>query len=139
VIILDTNVLSELMQQAPNQQVLGWLDRQPPESVWITSITLLEGRTGLAFLPPGRRRKLLESRFEQLVEKELDARVLPFDADAATQAAALAGARKRVGRIRDIRDTQIAGIVLARRANLATRNVKHFEDLVARVINPWSA
>ncbi len=136
-IILDTNVLSALMRVAPELAVVRWLDDQPAESIWITSITLFEARLGLALLPRGKRRRTLESAFEKILEEDLENRVLDFDSAAATEAASLAAARQRAGRPVDMRDTQIAGIALARRAALATRNVRHFEDLSVAVIDPW--
>jgi hypothetical protein len=137
VIVLDTNVLSALMRQVPETPVVEWLDRQPSESVWITSVTLFEARLGLALLPRGRRRQTLEAAFAKLLSEDLENRVLDFDTAAATEAAALAAARQRAGRPVDMRDTQIAGIVLARRATLATRNVSHFADLKVSVVDPW--
>nr|VFK17919.1 MAG: hypothetical protein BECKLPF1236B_GA0070989_112813 [Candidatus Kentron sp. LPFa] len=137
-IILDTNVLSALMRDRPDPGVVSWLNGQPAQSVWITAITLFETRFGLALLPDGKRRKLLEGRFSMLLEEDLEGRVLIFDESAADQAATLASDRKKSGRVVDMRDTFIAGIVLARRAALATRNTRHFEDL-PRVINPWDA
>jgi toxin FitB len=136
-IVLDTNVLSALMQQHPDAQVVAWLDQQHAESIWISSITLFEARYGLALLAPGQRKSLLQERFDQLVQDDLENRVLQFDADAATQAARLAAERKTRGRPVDIRDTFIAGIALAKRATLATRNTRHFDDLSVRVVNPW--
>jgi predicted nucleic acid-binding protein len=138
VIILDTNVLSALMRTAPEAAVVGWLDRQPAESIWITSITLFETRLGLALLPKGRRRQSLEAAFERLLEEDLEHRVLDFDSAAARVAASVAAARQGAGRSVDVRDTQIAGIALARRATLATRNVRHFQDLSVSVIDPWA-
>ena len=136
-IILDTNVLSALMRQAPEAPVVAWLDRQPAESVWITSITLFETRLGIALLPKGRRRQTLEAAFAQLLQEDLENRILDFDSTAATAAASLAAGRQKAGRPVDMRDTQIAGIALARRAMLATRNVRHFQDLNVSVVNPW--
>lgn len=136
-IVLDTNVLSALMRQMPDAPVVAWLDRQPAESVWITSITLFEARLGIALLPKGRRRDSLETAFSQLLQEDLENRVLDFDSAAATAAASLAAERQRAGRPVDMRDTQIAGIALARRATLATRNVRHFQDLNVPVVNPW--
>lgn len=138
-IILDTNVLSALMRAAPEKVVVDWLDRQPAESIWITSITLFEARLGLALLPRGRRRTSLESAFDLLLKEDLDNRVLDFDRAAAEAAASLAAARQRKGRSVDVRDTQIAGIVIARRATLATRNVRHFADLDVQVVDPSAA
>jgi hypothetical protein len=136
-IILDTNVLSALMSTAPEAAVVAWLDRQPAESVWITSITLFEARFGLALLPKGRRHQTLEAAFARLLKEDLENRVLDFDSAAATEAASLAAERQRAGRPVDMRDTQIAGIALARRATLATRNVRHFRDLKVPVVDPW--
>jgi hypothetical protein len=138
-IILDTNVLSALMQQQPDPQVVAWLDEQPAESVWISSITLFEARYGLALLAPGQRKSVLQERFEELMQSDLENRVMNFDASAAAHAAQLATERKERGRPVDMRDTFIAGIALARRATLATRNTRHFDDLTVAVINPWEA
>jgi predicted nucleic acid-binding protein len=138
VIILDTNILSELMRSKPDPKVLGWLDNQAPQSVWITTVTYFESRLGLALLPAGRRRNALESAFADVLNKDLEDRVLPFDVKAAAEAASLAAARQRAGRPVDIRDTQIAGIAQARRATLATRNFRHFDDLTVPVVDPWA-
>lgn len=135
--ILDTNVLSALMQTQPEPQVVAWLDQQPAESVWITSITLFEARYGLSLLPAGQRKTSLRERFDSLMQDDLGNRVLMFDANAATEAATLAASRKTLGRPVDMRDTFIAGIALARRATLATRNLRHFDDLTVPVVNPW--
>jgi toxin FitB len=137
-IILETNVLGALMRTAPETPVMIWLDRQPADSVWITSITLFEVRFGLALLPSGRRRHTLEAAFARLLGEDLENRVLDFDSAAATEAAFLAAARRKNGRSVDMRDTQIAGIVIARRATLATRNVRHFSDLEISIVDPWA-
>ncbi len=138
-IILDTNVLSAVMSAEPDPRVVAWLDRQPAESIWITTITVFETRLGLALLPASRRRRALEQSFVLLLRDDLENRVLDFDADAAVAAAVLAAKRQKAGRPADIRDTEIAGIAIARRATLATRNVRHFEDLDIPVVNPWTA
>ncbi len=138
-IILDTNVLSALMRSAPDLAVVAWLDRQAPESLWITSITVFEARFGLALLPSGRRRRALERSFALVLEEDLENRVLDFDQAAATAAAGLAAARQQAGRPADMRDTQIAGIAIARRATLATRNVRQFAGLTVPVMDPWAA
>ena len=138
-IILDTNVLSALMRQAPELPVVEWLDQQQADSVWITSVTLFEARFGLAVLPKGKRRQSLETAFARLLVEDLEDRVLAFDASAATEAAVLAADRQKAGRPVDFRDTQIAGIALSRRATLATRNTRHFQDLRVPVVDPWQA
>jgi len=136
--ILDTNVLSALMQQQPDVAVVEWLDRQSADTIWVTSITLFEARYGLKLLAEGQRRTLLEQRFDELVQLDLANRIAVFDVRAAGQAAQLAADRKVRGRPVDIRDTFIAGIAIARGATLATRNAKHFEDLPTPVVNPWA-
>jgi hypothetical protein len=127
------------MREVPERRVVEWLDRQAAESIWITSITLFEARLGLALLPKGKRRQALESAFDKLLLEDLEGRVLDFDRPAAEAAAQLAAGRQREGQTIDMRDTQIAGIVIARRAEFATRNVRHFSDLNVDVINPWDA
>ena len=138
-IILDTNVVSALMRTTPDVAVVNWLDRQPADSVWVTSITVFETRFGLALLPRGRRRSGLESAFDRVLTEDLANRVLDFDSAAAAVAARLAADRQRAGRVADFRDTLIAGIAQARRATLATRNIRHFEGLDVPVVDPWSA
>ena len=135
-IILDTNVLSALMRQTPDKNVIVWLDKQPRTSVWTTSVTILEVRFGLQVMPLGKRRSLLIREFETVLDK-IGYRIAPFDAAAAQQAGDLMASRQKKGRPGDLRDTMIAGIVLARHATLATRNITHFEDLSVPVINPW--
>lgn len=137
-IILDTSVLSALMRDEPDAAVVTWLDAQPPESIWTTAITVFEVRTGLGLLDPSRRRDRLESAFEQVLLVDLDDRVLAFDTAAADAAGVLVAAAQRLGRSLEFRDSQIAGIALARKAALATRNVRHFKDLGARVVDPWA-
>jgi predicted nucleic acid-binding protein len=139
VIILDTNVLSAVMSAEPDPLVVAWLDRQPSESIWLTTITVFEARMGLALLPSSERRRSLELSFALLLHDDLENRVLDFDADAAVAAAGLAAKRRMAGRSTDVRDTEIAGIAIARRATLATRNVRHFDDLDIPVVNPWTA
>ncbi len=136
-IILDTNVISALMRRRPDPPVRDWLDRQPGESVWTTSITVLEVRTGLESLDPGDRRMALEQAFDALLRSDLEERILAFDVPAANAAGAIAGARRRAGRTIEVRDIQIAGIAMVRHAILATRNTRHFEGLGLPLVDPW--
>ena len=136
-IILDTNVLSALMRTNPEAAVVAWLDRQPADSVWLSSVTVFETRFGLALLPKGRRRSALEGAFDRVLAEDLANRVLDVDSMAAAAAAELAADRQKTGRPVDLRDTLIAGIALARRATIATRNTQHFEGLDVPVVNPW--
>lgn len=136
-ILLDTNVLSAIMRQNPDRAVISWLDGQPRNSVWTTSITVLEVRLGLQIMPAGKKRSALIPMFERLLTEVIEGRILSFDTAAAQQAANLMALRQRAGRPVELRDTMIAGIALASRATLATRNAKHFADLALPVINPW--
>jgi predicted nucleic acid-binding protein len=135
--ILDTNVLSALMQHLPDPRVVAWLDQQPRTSIWITSVTVLEIRFGLQIMPAGKRRFALIQAFDTALET-IRHRVAPFDVAAAEQAGELMAKRHRKGRPVELRDTMIAGIVLAHHATLATRNTSHFEDLSVPLINPWT-
>jgi predicted nucleic acid-binding protein len=137
VIVLDTNVLSALMRREPDAEVVEWLDRQPRSSVWITTVTVLEVRFGLQILPAGKRRSALLQAFETVLFDKIEQRIAAFDLEAAGHAADLMAGRHRKGRPGDLRDTMLAGIVLAHRATLATRNVRHFEDLSVPVVSPW--
>ncbi|HEU5453761.1 MAG TPA: type II toxin-antitoxin system VapC family toxin [Terriglobales bacterium] len=135
-IILDTNVLSGLMLEQPPPQLIGWTDRQPRTSIWTTAVNVFEVRYGLAIMPEGRRRELLQRQFDDLLEA-IDHRIALFDEVAAEHTAALMALRRQAGRSGELRDAMIAGIVLAHHATLATRNVAPFADLDASVINPW--
>lgn len=137
-ILLDTNVLSALMQTAPEPRVVAWLDAQPAESVWLTSITVFEVRFGLELLAAGRRRRSLEATFAKAVDEDFDNRVAVFDRTAAEAAGTIAARRRREGRPVEIRDVEIAGIATARNAVLATRNLRHFEGLGIRLVDPWA-
>jgi len=123
-IILDTNVLSALMTE-------------PADAAVVACITVLEICFGLATMADGRRRNARLSAFRRLIDEKLEQRVATFDQDAAEAAAVLMAARRAAGKPGDLRDSMIAGIVVARRAAFATRNVTHFADIEVNVINPW--
>jgi len=141
-IILDTNVISALMRPNANPEVLRWLDQQPRSSVWTTSVTVMELRYGLNIMPAGRRRDALVQEMEQVFTNDIQGRIALFDSAAAEHAAELLASRRGQGRGAELRDTMIAGIALATRATLATRNTAHFADLdpgiVNGVVNPWT-
>jgi predicted nucleic acid-binding protein len=138
VIVLDTNVLSALMQREADPAVVAWLDLQPSESVWTTAVTVFEIRFGLELLAPGRRKRQLEDAFSRALDEDFQGRILAFDAEAAEEAARRAAERRAIGKPLDFRDIEIAGIVSARRATLATRNVRHFLDLGVELVDPWA-
>ena len=137
-ILLDTNVLSALMQRVPEPSVVAWLDGVAAESVWVSSITVFEVRFGLELLASGRRRRELEEVFARTLEEEFENRVVSFDEAAAQAAGVIAAEQRRAGRPVEIRDVQIAGVARSRKAALATRNRKHFEGLGLPLVDPWS-
>jgi hypothetical protein len=138
VIVLDTNVISEMMRDRPDAAVLARLDQFPVESVWTTSISVFEIRHGFQILAAGRTRKRLETAFSAIVDDDLEGRVLPLDFDAATKAGIIAADCRLAGRSIEIRDALISGIAAARKAAIVTRNVKHFANTGVPLINPWS-
>jgi predicted nucleic acid-binding protein len=137
-IVLDTNVVSALMQAAPDGTVVAWLDHYPLDAVCLTSINVFEIRSGLEILAEGRRRRQLEAAFARLQDEKLQGRVLPFDRNSAEAAAAFWARLRSVGRPVEFRDAQIAGIVAANDATLATSNVRDFQDLAIELANPWT-
>jgi predicted nucleic acid-binding protein len=136
-IVLDTNVLSALMRNTPDPAVVEWLDNQPTESIWTTSVTVFEIRTGIELLTPSRRRKRLDEIFSQLLDEDLDGRVQSFDLTAALAAGTIAATQQRVGGAVEIREVQIAGIATSRHATVATRNTRHFDGTGVALANPW--
>jgi predicted nucleic acid-binding protein len=138
VILLDTNVLSALMLAEPDPLVVRWLDRMDAGSIWTTAITVFEIRYGLEKQGPGRKTRELEEAFAALIREDLGGRVAPVDGAAAEAAAMLAAKRAAAGRVVDFRDTLIAGIALSQKAQIATRNIRHFADLETRVVDPWA-
>jgi predicted nucleic acid-binding protein len=137
-ILLDTNVLSELMRPAPDQAVERWLGDQPVTSVFISAITEAELRYGVALLPAGKRRLTLVSVIEAMLGEDFAGRVLPFDSAAAAAFAEIAANRRQAGRPIAQADAQIAAIARSRGAVLATRNVADFEDCGIELVNPWT-
>lgn len=137
-ILLDTNVLSELMREVANERVLSWLSRQASSSLFTTALSEAEVRLGLALLPAGKRRVGLEGAADGLFA-DFGPRVLLFDSDAAGAYAAIGAARKKAGRPVAVIDAQIAAIARTRGAVLATRNVKDFTGCSIDLVDPWSA
>ena len=136
-ILLDTNVVSAVMQKHPEPAVLQWLNDQSSAEIWLPSVVVFELRYGAAIHPDPGRRRLLQDGVQALLDQLIQERVASMDALAAQRAALLAAARRAKGRVVDLRDTLIAGIALACEAQLATRNVRHFEDTTISLINPF--
>ena len=136
-ILLDTNILSELMRAAPEAAVEQWLADQPAASVFISAITEAELRYGLALMPSGKRRSALAVEIEDMLREDFSGRILPFDSPAAVAFAEIAAERRQAGRPISQADAQIAAIARSRGAALATRNVPDFEGCGIEIVNPW--
>ncbi|MBS3732702.1 MAG: type II toxin-antitoxin system VapC family toxin [Desulfobacterales bacterium] len=137
-ILLDTNILSELMLPAPNSRVVAWLDNRSEPELWISSVTVAEIRLGLMLLPEGKRKETLLLLAEQMFNEDFFERCLPFDCEAAAKYARIVSERKSRGRPVSVEDAQIAAIALAGGLALATRNIRDFSNIPElELINPW--
>lgn len=137
-ILLDTNVVSEVMTPSPSVQVLDWLDSQRSSDLYLSTVTIAEIGFGLAVLPAGKRRQDLQHRFERFVTQGFEQRILSFDAMAARLYGEVMGHRRALGRPLSSLDGQIASIALAQQQAIATRNVRDFEDCGLEVIDPFA-
>jgi predicted nucleic acid-binding protein len=138
-IVLDTNVVSELMRPIPHRGVARWVAARPASSLFTTTITQAEIFYGVRMLPRGRRRDALETSVRAMFDEDLGGRILSFGPDAALLYAEVAAERCRVGRPISHFDAQIVAIARAVGATLATRNVRDFEGCGVRVVDPWTA
>ncbi|QEW23837.1 putative ribonuclease FitB (plasmid) [Marinibacterium anthonyi] len=138
-IILDTNVISELLRPAPEPKVEHWLSAQDGLNVYLTSISEAELRYGLAIMGNGKRRAALVDAVDRILREDLAGRILPFDSDAAQFYATIAASRRAAGRPIAQADCQIASIAHSRGATVATRNTPDFEGCEIDLINPWTA
>ena len=138
-IVLDTNVLSELLSPNPARQVETWLSAQDGSEIYFTAVGEAELRHGVAILPAGKRRAELSNAIEGLLGEDFRDRILPFDRAAARAYAAIAAERRAAGRPISPFDCQICAIARVNEAMVATRNTADFEDCGVVVIDPWSA
>jgi predicted nucleic acid-binding protein len=138
VIVLDTNVVSELMRREPAPAVIDWVDRQDPGVVYLTAISLTELLFGIARLADGRRKSTLAGLLDELVADDFEHRVLAFDTVAAAHCADIAAGRERIGRPMTFADAQIAAICRSHGALLVTRNVLDFDATGVGTLNPWN-
>lgn len=136
-IILDTNIVSELLRPAPAPQVEAWLAAQDGVTVYFTSVGEAELRHGVAILPAGRRRSALAAAIEAMLDEDFHGRILPFDRAAARAYADIAAERRAAGRPISQFDCQIAAIAHAHRAAVATRNIGDFEGCGIELVDPW--
>lgn len=138
-IILDTNVLSELMRSEPTVAVFEWVARQPRAMLYTTSINKAEILYGIAALPEGRRRAALAAAAEAMFTEDFFGRVLPFDDAAAVFYADIVASRRRRGQPIEAFDAQIAATARVAGAEVATRDTADFAACGVRLINPWEA
>ena len=138
-IVLDTNVLSELFRPVPSKSVVEWLAAQEPPSVFITTVTQAEILYGVEVLPDSRRRTRLGAAIEKVFASEFHGRILPFDEDAARLFPKIVAGREALGRPISQLDAMIAAVARSRRAALITRNTADFEHCGIRIVNPWTA
>ncbi len=136
-IVLDTNVLSELLRPIPAPRVEEWLAAQDGASVYFTSVGEAELRYGVAILPAGRRRTTIGAAIDDILDEDFRDRILPFDREAARAYAAIAAERRAAGRPISQFDCQIAAIARAHGASVATRNTGDYEGCGVAVIDPW--
>jgi predicted nucleic acid-binding protein len=136
-IVLETNVISEVIRVQPDQSVASWLSMQPALSLFITTITQAELLYGIELLPEGKRRRELSNAVRAILSDEFRGRVLPFDSLAAEAYAAITARRRARGKPISAFDAQIAAIAQSRGAQVATRNVDDFEDCGVQIVDPW--
>ena len=136
-IILDTNVISELIRPDPNPQVIDWVKNRPGTEMFLSVVSEAELLYGVEMLPAGRRRDRLALEIENMLRDDLGGRVLPFDRAAAREYGLIAAGRRSMGRPIGMADCQIAATARCRNFELATGNVNDFQECGVRVINPW--
>lgn len=137
-IVLDTNVVSELMRHDAAAEVVAWVDGMPADQVYITAVTAAELLYGVARLPDGQRKQTLAAKVRGVVEEDFAEQVLPFTGEAAPYYAQIVAERDRLGKPISMADAQIAAICRRYDLGLGTRNTKDFADTGIRVVNPWS-
>jgi toxin FitB len=136
-ILLDTNVISEIMRERPNTVVSTWIDEKPEEELWTASVVIAELLAGIELRPPGRKHEALRETVSAMIADDFRGQILPFNLPAARICAQILASRKRLGRpIREL-DAQIAAIARVHGATLATRNVEDFAHCDLLVVNPW--
>ena len=138
-IVLDTNVLSELARPQPEPAVVDWVDGYESVEFVITALTAAEIRAGVALLPPGRRQREVGQRMETLLTETFSGRILAFDVDSTAHYASILATRRRIGRLIGSMDAQIAAVCAQHESALATRNTDDFTELGLTLIDPWQS
>ena len=137
-IIVDTNVLSEVMKASPSPRVVEWWNSHPEAELYITSITQAEILAEIELLPKGKRRAGIAQAAEATFREDFADRILPFDGEAAREFARIVAARRKLGRPISQPDAQIAAIARNYSAVLATRDTDDFEHCGIKLVNPWA-
>jgi len=138
-IVLDTNIISEVMRPQPDKAVISWLNQYSDGQLFITSITLAEIYYGLDILPDGQRKIVLQKRFDYFINQGFEQNILTFDEKSAVAYAQIMGHSKRMGQVMSFPDGQIAAITQTQHFSLATRNIKDFQHCSVPLINPFEA
>ena len=138
-IVLDTNILSEMLRPVPEPRVMAWMAARPAPQLFTTSVTEADIRYGVARLENGHRKAALVSAIAGIFDEDMAGRVLPFDSEAATAYAEIVAERERLGRPISQFDAQIAAIARIHGADVATRNTRDFTECGVGLIDPWSA
>lgn len=136
-IIVDTNIVSEVMRTAPAPVVIEWLNRQETLALFLASTSIAEIEYGLAMMPSGKRRNGLRKAFDQFVTEAFEHRILVFDRESAAAYGELMGKRKQKGRPMSVQDGQIIAIAKVHGFAIATRNIKDFKECGIKLINPF--
>ena len=136
-IILDTNVISELMRPKPEENVVEWIISQDSQDLYLTTVSEAELRYGIEILPAGQRREGLRMAMEAMFREDFAGRILPFDSPSAKAYAVIAASRRSAGRPISHSDCQIAAVARSHSAPVATRDVSGFEGCGVNVVNPW--
>lgn len=135
--VIDTNIISEVMRPQPNPSVIAWLDQQETAHLYVSTVTLAEIRYGLAVMPKGERQQRLTVQFDAYIDRAFEGRVLDFTAEAAKRYAEIMANRRRLGLPMSMADGQIAAIASVQHFAVATRNIKDFEHCGMDVVNPF--
>ncbi len=137
-ILLDTNVISEIMRPTPEPRVVAWLNFYPGSEYWISAITVAEIGLGIALLPTGKRKTAFAQIAATMFQQDFSGRCLSFDQEAATHYAHIVATARKAGRTITVEDAEIAAIALNHDCLLATRNTRDFVSIDGlRLLNPW--
>jgi predicted nucleic acid-binding protein len=138
-IILDTNIVSEMMKESPDQAVADWFKNQDNDQLYITVLTVAEIKYGISLLPEGKRKETLDSDASYMFNSVFRSRILSFDYDAACHYPVVHQYRKAAGKTMTVMDAELAAICKSNNAALATRNTKDFTAIPIRLINPFDS